>query len=55
MRDFEWSARLWAVVKENGEFAGCPCLTWNEARELACQHEGSAIFELKLDDQVWDI
>lgn len=50
MRDFEWNDSLWCVVKEDGRFAGSPCLSWDEARELAAQHEGSHIFELKKDD-----
>lgn len=50
MRDFNWNTTLWCVVKDDGTFTGIPCLTWEEARELANQHEGSHIFELLRDD-----
>lgn len=46
MRDFNWNDRLWAVIKDNGEFAGKPCTCWEEARELANQHEDAKIFLL---------
>lgn len=50
MRDFKWTQKLWCVVKDNGSFAGIPCTTWEEARELQAQHEGSKIFEMKYDN-----
>lgn len=56
MRDFEWGTPLWAVIKNDGNYAGCPCLSPDEAWELACQHEGAQIFSLLLsscDSQVW--
>jgi hypothetical protein len=46
MFDFEWTDKLWVVIKCDGHYAGVPCLSWEEARELAAQHEGSHIFEL---------
>lgn len=49
MRDFEWDNDLWCVVKDDGTFAGIPCVSYEEARELANQHEGSKIFKLVLD------
>lgn len=48
MRDFDWFDELWCVVKDDGNFAGCPCITWHEARELQAQHEGSQIFYMKV-------
>ena len=56
MKDFEWTDKLWAVVKANGAFAGCPCLTHEEAFDLSAQHEGSHIFYMdsKFVDQVWE-
>lgn len=48
MRDFDWSDTLWAVVKEDGSFAGVPCLSYEEAREVAAQHEGARIFAMDL-------
>lgn len=48
MRDFNWGDNhLYAVIKENGNFAGLPCRSYEEARELANQHEGAHIFSLK--------
>lgn len=46
MRDFDWNDTLYAVVKEDGTYAGVPCLTYDEAKELSYQHEGSHIFML---------
>ena len=56
MKDFEWTDTLWAVVKTDGKFAGCPCLTHEEAFDLSAQHEGSHIFcmDSKFVDQVWE-
>lgn len=48
MRDFTWDDPLWAVIKDNGEYAGSPCLSIGEAQELANQHKGSRIFRLCL-------
>lgn len=46
MKDFDWIDVRWAVVKEDGNFAGMPCASYNEARDLAAQHEGAKIFFL---------
>lgn len=46
-RDFEWSQPLYAVVKDTGEFAGIPCLSEDEARKLAANHEGSHIYRMR--------
>lgn len=46
MRDFDFNSSLWAVVKNNGEYAGVPCTSYEEARDLAAQHEGARIFFL---------
>ena len=57
MRDFGWFDVLYAVVKDNGKYAGVPCRSYGEARDLSAQHEGSRIFELVLDedeDKDWD-
>ncbi len=50
MRDFDWFDELFAVVKEDGTFAGVPCVTLDEAIELHNQHEGSKIFLMKYDN-----
>lgn len=51
MRDFDWFDELYCVVKEDGTFAGVPCRSIEEAIELSGQHEGSMIFEMKLDNE----
>lgn len=54
MINFGYDCKLWAVVNPDGTFAGVPCLSWEEARELSAQHEGSVIFFMDLDcDQIW--
>lgn len=50
MRDFDWLDELYAVIKDDGSFAGRPCVTLDEARELAKQHENSKIYLLKYDN-----
>lgn len=50
MKDFDWNDKLWAVIKDDGIFAGAPCTSWEEARELATQHEGARIFYLEDED-----
>lgn len=55
MRDFDWYDELYCVVKEDGTFAGVPCRSIEEAIELSGQHEGSMIYEMKLDNEsLWD-
>lgn len=58
MRDFAWTDTLYCVIKDDGTFAGVPCLSYEEARELSNQHEGSMIYEMSptLDDtdEDWD-
>ncbi len=51
MRDFDWHDELYCVVKEDGTFAGVPCRSIEEAIELSGQHEGSMIYEMKLDNE----
>ena len=48
MRDFDWTDVLFAVVKDDGSFAGVPCLSLDEAKELANNHEDSHIYRLVL-------
>ena len=38
--------RKYAVIKSNGEYAGIYCESYEEARELAAQHEDAKIFRL---------
>ena len=46
MKNCDWTDVRWAVVKADGTFAGVPCASYEEARDLAAQHEGSKIFFL---------
>lgn len=52
MSDFDWTDVRWAVVKKDGSFAGVPCASYGEARDLAAQHGGSKIFFLAYEDDV---
>lgn len=59
MRDFGWYDELWCVIKDDGSFAGVPCLSYEEARDLSAHHEGSEIFRLTHEDnaegsELWD-
>lgn len=51
MKDFDYLQDLWCVVKEDGTFAGVPCTSAEEAYDLSCQYDGSAIYRMKYD---WD-
>lgn len=51
MRDFDWADDLWAVVKEDGTFAGVPCTSYSEAIDLSAQHPGSKVFSLRLEPE----
>lgn len=37
---------IWIVINHDGKYAGRPCTSWEEARELAAQEEGRRIFNL---------
>lgn len=47
--DFDESSDTlnYIVIKKDGSVAGAPCSTYEEARELSNNHEGSKIFEIK--------
>lgn len=49
MRDWNPWQELYCVVKDNGEFAGVPCLSYEEAEQLSFQHKGSMIFKMTYD------
>lgn len=42
----DMSSMKYAVIKPNGEYAGVPCETVDEAREMAAQEEGRVVFKL---------
>lgn len=48
-RDFDWNDDLYAVIKNDGTYAGVPCRSYAEASQLA-YHPGSKIFKLVLED-----
>ena len=50
MRDWSPWQELHCVVKDNGEFAGVPCLSYEEAEQLSFEHEGSMIFKMTYDN-----
>lgn len=42
----DMSKMKYAVIKPNGEYAGVPCESAEEAREMAAQEEGRVVFKL---------
>lgn len=44
-----WFSALWAVVKEDGTFAGVPCASYEEAADLASQYDNSTIYSMEQD------
>lgn len=48
---FDWADVRWAVVKEDGSFAGAPCASYKEACDLAAQNEGAKIFFLAYESK----
>ena len=51
-RDFQFTDDLWCVINDDGTFAGRPCLTEDEARELSYQREGRQIYKMILVKKV---
>lgn len=50
-RDFDWNqSDLYAVVKPDGTFAGRPCLSYDEAREMAAQEDDRHIYKLTFEE-----
>lgn len=43
---FENRNLIWIVIEKCGTYAGIPCLSYEEARELANQNEGRRIYVL---------
>lgn len=55
-RDFEWDQHeLYAVVKNDGKYAGIPCTSYEEARDMAANHDGAKIFKLVLEDDLTEV
>ena len=42
---------IWIVINSDGTYAGTPCLTWEEARELVAQKEGRRAFNLDPNEE----
>ncbi len=48
LRDFDWTHKeLYAVIKDDGNYAGVPCRSYEEAQDLS-YHPGSKIYKLTL-------
>lgn len=47
MKDWKDDDILYCVVKENGDFSGIPCLSYEEAIDLSNQHENSTIYKME--------
>lgn len=46
LEDVDMSKMKYAVIKPNGEYAGVPCESVDEARDMAAQEEGRVVFKL---------
>ena len=42
---------IWIVINPDSTYAGVPCLSWEEARELAAQKEGRRIFNVDPNEE----
>lgn len=42
---------IWIVINPDGTYAGVPCLTWEEARELVAQKKGRRVFNLDPNEE----
>lgn len=52
-RDFDWNkSELYAVVKPDGSFAGKPCLSYEEAQEMANQEDDRHIYKLTFEESL---
>lgn len=52
-RDFDWKqSDLYAVVKPDGTFAGNPCLSYEEARDVANQEDDRHIYKLTFEESL---
>lgn len=51
MEELKICNMIWIVINPDGTYAGVPCLTWEEARDLAAQREGRRIFNLDPDEE----
>ena len=46
MEELKTKNMIWIVINPDGTYAGVPCLTWKEARELVAQKEGRRVFNI---------
>lgn len=52
-RDFDWKqSNLYAVIKPDGSFAGRPCLSYEEAQEIANQEDDRHIYKLTFKESL---
>ena len=46
MEELKTKNMIWIVINLDGTYAGVPCITWEEARELVAQKEGRRVFNI---------
>ena len=46
MEELKTRNMIWIVINSDGTYAGVPCITWEEARELVAQKEGRRVFNI---------
>ena len=46
-----WFGTCWAVIKADGTYAGIPCTSYEEAKELSVQHEESIIYRMEIEEE----
>lgn len=51
MEDLKELDMIWVVINSNGTYAGKPCISWEEAQELAAQCKGRRIFILNPSEE----
>ncbi len=53
MNELKQAKMLWIVLNPDGTYAGVPCLSWEEAREMVAQKEGRWV--LNVDPVIEDV
>lgn len=51
MEELKSRDMIWIVINPDSTYAGVPCLSWEEARELAAQKEGRRIFNVNPNEE----
>ncbi len=53
MNELKQAKMLWIVLNPDGTYAGVPCLSWEEAREMVAQKKGRWV--LNVDPVIEDV